>query len=155
MAHQTYGAPKREPLANPPDNVGGLVSWAARFKQQVEQFIDKFTKGELEIQSHLRTSGGRIRNGRRVTSGSIVDIIHADEVVYIDVPNAMQVNLPEPLHAGWEVVIWDASGAAASNVISIVPPVSTSLNGGAGALTISTNWARRVISYDGDQYLGV
>ena len=58
-----------EPLAQPPESVGGLLAWSRSVVRQLESFFDSL-QGDDEIRGRLITDGGRVRKVRDV-SGTV------------------------------------------------------------------------------------
>lgn len=103
--------------------------------------------------SGMVTLTGGLGTGVRVCLTTPVTAAAASDhviVTKLSTPGPVAVSLPAGV-AGQTFVIQDGTGDAASNNITITPAAGT-ING-AGTKTISTNYGRTTLYYDGTQWL--
>lgn len=136
----------------PSDAVRDLPSWAAEVVRVWDEFRQEYLGSNREIGGRLVTRGGRQRKVTVVESASYV-IRRDDEIIDVNFAGAVSLTLPDNPYRGGEQVVQDSSGAASSNTISLSPPGGVNLNGGSGAQTITTDYGRLVVNYNGTQFI--
>jgi|6_EtaG_2_1085325.scaffolds.fasta_scaffold37390_2 hypothetical protein len=124
--------------------------WAAAVTQALDQFLESLG-GDNEVQGKLITLSGRRRNVTLVTAASYT-ILLTDEMIDVNRAGAVTLTLPEGATIGQSFRIRDASGDASSNNITIARSASINVNGGA-SVTLSTDYGKIDVDYNGTQYL--
>lgn len=137
---------KRPELPQP----SGEGSWSAKLYQQLQAFFSDYLDGPWICKDRLTTMRGRTVNVTLVTSAAY-DVLKADHIVEVNYAGAVALNLPAQPTKGWVVEIVDGSGAAASNNITIAGN-GNDVNGGL-TVTLSTNYGRRRIHFNGTQWV--
>lgn len=104
----------------------------------------------------VKTGGGIIRKTRVVTEAGAVTVANTDDVIVVKktVGAATTVNLPASPEAGRTFTIKDGKGDAATNNI-VIDPAGGTLIDGTTTLTLSTNYARCVVVFDGTAWMNV
>jgi len=118
----------------------------------LEQFFSSL-QGDLEAVSELISSGGRTTKLTSVTTATYT-ILRKDDVIDVNRAGVVTVTLPAvgSLKSGKRFYVQDSSGGASGNNITIASPGGVNINGGA-SVTISTDYGRKLIVYNGTQYI--
>lgn len=140
---------KAEPFPKPSANYS--LTWAARLVQRLDFFLNQYTLGEREINGALITNERRVKKVRTVTAS--YQILLTDHIIFSNLSAAGTHTLPPGPSIGQEFEIRDSSGSASSNTISIAPPSGINLNGAMTPFTLSTDYGKASVIYDGTEYL--
>jgi hypothetical protein len=126
-------------------------AWASALVLTLNAWAKALVFGDRTIQGKLMTESGRISKGTLVTAATYT--VRLDDEV-IDVNRAGAVTLTMPLNPGYfqRWYVQDSSGDAANNTITIAESSAKQINGGA-SVTLTTNYGRRMIVYNGTQFI--
>lgn len=124
-------------------------SWAVRTVAELDRFFASI-RGPWVCADRLTTRAGRRVKITLVTAATYT-VLDADDVVDVNRAGAVTLTLPASPDSGQRHFIHDSSGAAATNNITI-QPAAGDING-AASVVISTNYARRIVIYNGTQWV--
>lgn len=125
--------------------------WADELIRHLEAVFDSIRESDMTIGGFLITQGGRRSPVTNVTAATAT-VNRTDEVVDVNRAGTVGLTLPASPFRGQRHLIQDGSGGASGNTITITPPSGIDLNGGSGGVTITTDYGRLLIIYNGTQY---
>ncbi len=125
--------------------------WANRLIQRLDRFIAEYVVGARTINGALITNERRIVKITSVTGS--YQILLTDHVIESNASVAVSHTLPPGPSRGQEFEVQDSGGNASSKNISILPPSGITLNGAMTAFTISANYGRAKVRYNGTEYI--
>jgi hypothetical protein len=101
----------------------------------------------IELANNAAVISALVQN-IRVANATPVTILNTDYAVGVDVPSASQVDLPPGVASiGQLFIVYDASGSASSNPITITPFGSDTING-AASYVLATDRGVVTLQYD-------
>ena len=125
--------------------------WAEGLQQILAKWFEEIWKKNHTVNGKLTTLNGRILKGVLVVDATYT-IKLTDEVIDVNRAGAVALTLPEGADKWQRWYVQDSSGAASSNTITIAKSASKNVNGGA-SVTITTDYGRRMIVYNGAQFI--
>jgi len=142
----------RRPSSLPQPSERYDFRWAANLIRTLDLFFASLS-GDLEAVSELISSAGRTINMVTVTDATYT-VRTGDDVVDVNRAGVVTVTLPEVtmIKAGKRFYVQDSSGGASGNTITIASPGGVNINGGA-SVTLTTDYGRKLIIYNGTQYI--
>ena len=127
--------------------------WGENVVRTLNEFIQQFTKGDIEARSQLISDFGRIIGlPARITVGTY-QILVSDDVVDVNFAGAVTLTLARAPIKGQRFIIQDSSGAACVNNITINPPPGITLNGSSSGIAIASDYGRALVIYNGLEYI--
>lgn len=127
------------------------VRWADGLTRALRTFFDQL-RGDWQVEGRLIGLGGRALKVTSVTDATYT-IKRTDDVVDVDRAGTVTATLPENPIRGERHIVQDGGGNAGSNTITIEPGSGLNLNGGTGGVTITTNFGRKTVIYNGTQWV--
>ena len=126
------------------------AGWATRMVRMLDSFFLSIG-GDWVCRSLLATRAGRRKAVTLVTAASYT-ILLTDHIVDVNRAGAVALTLPENPGVGQEFYVQDSSGAASSNTITVNESASIQVNG-TTSVTLTTNYGRLTIIYNGTMYV--
>lgn len=133
----------------PKPGAGWSLPWADRLIQRCDGILD-FLKGDFYPNSRLVTRKGRNKGITFVTAATHSASMY-DEIIDVNRAGAVTVTLMEAPDIGTTHRIYDGSGAAGVNNITIDTTGATTINGGA-SLTIGANRGGYDLHFNGTEW---
>ena len=118
---------------------------------RLTHWFKKLWEGDHVVNGKLTTKSGRSLNVVLVTAATYT-IKLTDDVVDVRRTGAVTLTLPENPANGQRCIVQDSSGAASANPITINQSSEFDVNGGA-SVTITADYGRLTIVYNGEQFL--
>lgn len=125
-------------------------AWAARLVQRLDDMV-QFLRGDFIPKGRLVSRGGRNR-GITLVTDTTHTVAQFEEVIDVNNAAAVTVTLLETPDLGTAHRVYDGSGAAVTNNITIQRSGSGTINGGT-SVTINANFGGFDVIFNGSQWI--
>ena len=124
--------------------------WASQMIRILRKFFNNLD-GIWISKSELVTQAGRTKKTTLITDATYT-IKKTDHIIDVNRAGAVTLTLPETPRFGQEFVVYDSSGAAATNNITVAESATYEVNGDA-SVVMRTNYGSMTIRFNGTLYI--